>query len=301
MIRPASFGANPETAASNAFQQSTTSLDPKNIQNQALREFDAMVEKMTLHDIDVMVFEDSEDVIKPDAVFPNNWFSTHSGGTFIYYPMYSKIRRKERRVDVMEALKLDYQIDQILFLEDFESEERYLEGTGSLVLDRVNRMAYACSSIRTDRKVLEVFCDNMGFEYQLFEAFDADGKAIYHTNVVMAVGDGFVVICLQSIKDEHQRKQLTELFEMHHQEVIELDFKQLHAFAGNLLQIENKKQEKIIVLSDTALKSLGQDQLAQLKRFGMLLPVEIPTIEKFGGGSARCMIAEIFLNRREEV
>ncbi len=295
MVRPSNFGFNEETAANNAFQVNDTSLSILEIQEKAVVEFDNFVKLLRSKDIEVVVVNDQEYPVKPDAVFPNNWVSFHKDGTVMTYPMFSKIRRKERREDVLNLLGKRFNIKHRLRLEDAEAMERYLEGTGSMVLDRVNQIAYACLSQRTDGTILETFCQLLGYKKQLFTAVDGNGKAIYHTNVMMAIGEDFVVICMDSIQDKEEKAALLKSFEATNKEVIAISFDQMNAFAGNMLQVSNIHGKKYLVMSQSARDCLDNEQLDRLKKYTLILSAPLQVIETYGGGSARCMMAEIFL------
>lgn len=298
MIRPGAFGYNPETAASNAFQSNETDLTKEEIQRQAVREFDAMVEKLRAHDITVRVHHDDPSVPKPDAVFPNNWFTTHATGAIVTYPLMGASRRAERVEEVLDGLANNYRVSEIFRLEEAEQEERYLEGTGSIIMDRKNRIAYACISPRTHELTFHAFCKRYDLEPVSFTSVGSEGTPVYHTNVMMSVGNDFVVICLESIPSRSERERLLKIFKRTGKEVVEISLEQMNSFAGNMLQVHNKAGTPYLVMSQTAYDSLTPEQLNRLSSRTELLPVEISTIEKFGGGSARCMMAEIFLPRR---
>jgi hypothetical protein len=294
MVRPANFGFNQETAINNAFQYEDTSLNPEDIREKALVEFDEMVEKIKAKGVEVIVVEDTLRPVKPDAVFPNNWISFHENGTVVTYPMFSPLRQQERREDVLNTFRSRFRFESWIQMETAEQSNRYLEGTGSLVLDRVHRVAYACISERTHPVLLKEFSRKMDYEVLAFHSEDRSGKAVYHTNVVMSIGERFALICMESVKDSRERAKLYGKFRLTGKEVVEITFDQMHSFAGNLLQITNKESRNLIVISQTGFDSLRDDQKEKLSKHGELLPVAIPTIEKYGGGSARCMIAEVF-------
>ncbi len=295
MVRPANFGFNEETAASNAFQSNKGKLAPQEVSRMATAEFDSLVEKLRQAGIEVIVVEDTEVPVKTDAVFPNNWFTTHGDGTLITYPMLSKVRRLERRADIIEQLADRFHVTKHLHLEKHEEEEMFLEGTGSLVLDRPNRIAYACRSPRTHPLVLEAFCTTQNYHPVSFRAVDAEDKEIYHTNVVMALGDQFVVICLESIVDRRDREQLIVYFRQTQKELIEISFSHMSAFAGNMLQLKNAGGQSFLVMSERAFLSLHSQQIEQIEKYAKILHSPLEVIETYGGGSARCMIAEVFL------
>jgi len=295
MVRPANFGFNVQTAESNAFQTSETALEPHEIQTLALQEFDQFVEILRRSKIRVIIIQDTGEPTKYDAIFPNNWISTHQDGTIITYPMYAPMRRLERRDDIIEDLKKEFQTSSIIHLENYEIEDIYLEGTGSLILDRPNRLAYACKSVRTNEKILDDFCYRAGFEKIIFTATDSEDLEIYHTNVMMALGEDFVVICLDTIKDEAERNMLIQKFEATNKVIIEISLEQMLAFAGNMLQVKNKDEDTFLIMSEQAYRSLTTTQKEQIERYTDILYSPLYTIEKFGGGSARCMLAEIYL------
>lgn len=298
MVRPANFGFNEETAASNAFQSKDDDLINGAASIKAIAEFDAFVEKLKAKGVNVIVVEDTADPVKPDAVFPNNWVTFHQDGTVITYPMLSKTRRLERRDDVIEGLIGDYHISRKVELETYEDENIILEGTGSLILDRPNRLAYACLSPRTSEDLLKRFCEIAEFDPVDFYAVDGDGKEIYHTNVMMALGETFVVICMESVKTERDKKFLLDRFKETKKEVIEISLDQMMHFAGNMLQVRNEKGDTFLVMSDAAYHSLNATQISQIEKHTEIIHAAIPTIETLGGGSVRCMMAEVFLPDR---
>ncbi len=294
MVRPARFGFNEETAANNAFQVNDTRRSPEAIQAGALAEFDAFVAQLRGQGIKVIVAEDSPQPVKPDAVFPNNWVSFHADGTVVTYPMFSALRRQERNEDIIKMVEPVFRIQQRIHLEGYEAEQRFLEGTGSMILDHEHRIAYACLSPRTDAGLLEAFGRTAGYEPLAFHAVDTRGQAIYHTNVMMALGETFVVICMDSVKDSHEKALLHAKFEATHKEVIAISMEQMNAFAGNMLQVRNTAGELFLVMSEQAYRSLHRDQIARLETHTHILHAPLYTIEQYGGGSARCMLAEVF-------
>lgn len=295
MVRPSRFGYNEETAASNAFQRNDTSSDPADIQKQAQREFDLMVEMLRKADIEVITVEDEPEKATPDAVFPNNWVTFHEDGSVITYPMFSPKRRQERREDLIEALGSQFRIEDRLKLEWHEQENRFLEGTGSMILDRPNHIVYACVSDRTDEGLLEEFCLFASYEKVVFQAVDQLGKPIYHTNVMMALGETFAIVALDTVKVPADRAKLLAFLHHTHKEVIEISVQQMTAFAGNMLQVRNRQGKRFLVMSDQAFDALSQEQISLIKKHTEILHIPIPTIEMYGGGSVRCMMAEIFL------
>ena len=290
MIRPAAFGFNVETAASNTFQQQS---DDELVSTRALAEFDNMVATLRKEGVDVTVIEDMPVPQKPDAVFPNNWISFHADGTLVTYPMQSALRRLERRDDIIHVLTKDYRLTQHIAFEGNEAVHAYLEGTGSLVLDRVNRIAYACISPRTDERVLQEWCEKMNYTSFTFHASYA-GQAIYHTNVMMAIGDGIAVVGL-TVVEQGKQKALQQSLEKTGHVLVLLTPDQIGAFAGNMLGVHNAKGEQLMVMSATAHHSLTESQLHQIGQFARIVVVDVSTIEHVGGGSVRCMMAENFL------
>lgn len=295
MIRPAAFGYDRETAASNVFQQQMDLL-PEAIHQRAVEEFDEMVGILGREGLDVNVFVDSALPVKPDAVFPNNWFSTHTDGTTVFYPMLSTARRAERDEAVLDHLSADgWHIEELIDLSMHEADDLFLEGTGSMVLDRIHRKAYACLSPRTSPELLEAVAYELDFTAVDFYASTDDGVEIYHTNVMMAVGTDWAVLCAESIRDEAERKMVEENLEQDGKEVVRISLAQMAQFAGNMVELVRPDGERLIVLSQSAHDALEPAQMEALGRHGRLLPIAIPTIETVGGGSVRCMIAEIFL------
>ena len=298
MIRPANFGFNAETAASNAFQSKMETKSTAEISRLALEEFDAFVALLQSKGIQITVIEDTPDPVKTDAIFPNNWISFHENGYVITYPMFSEVRRLERRYSIIDQLEQRCDIKATFPLEGFEDYDQFLEGTGSIVLDRKNKLAYACLSPRTHEVILDKFCKLTGYEKIVFKAVDKKGKDIYHTNVMMAMGEDFVVICLETIKDPEHRKQIKAAFAKTGKTIIRISGEQMSSFAGNMLQVKNKTGETFLVMSTQAYESLYPEQIQFIGQFTQILHSPIKTIETIGGGSVRCMMAEVFLERR---
>ena len=290
MVRPVSFGYNEQTAINNSFQQKGFE---KNAQECALQEFDSFVKLLIENDINVEVVYDTIDPPTPDSIFPNNWFSTHPG-TLVIYPMFAQNRRNERREDIIELIKTKAHINNVIDLSNNEQKGKFLEGTGSLVLDRVNNIAYACKSPRTDDDVLEEFASALDFEYIIFDAKDKDGGPIYHTNVMMCIGSEFAVVCLDSVVNIDERVSLIESLEEDGKEIVEISLEQMENFAGNMLELVNSKGNHLLIMSERAKESLNEDQIEKLESFCKIVSPDLTTIETNGGGSARCMIAEIF-------
>lgn len=292
MIRPAKFGFNAETAVNNSFQQSNSD---QLVPEKALAEFDQFVALLRSQGIDVTVIQDSPMPYTPDSIFPNNWISFHSDGTIVLYPMFAMNRRQERKPAVLEQLSQKFLIQQTI---DFTSQEErglYLEGTGSMVLDREQHIAYACLSERTHENLLEQFCTELGYQSVVFSALDMQGAPIYHTNVMMCVADRYVVICLDSIATDLEREMLIAQINKTGKTIISISLDQMNHFAGNMLQVKNQQEERFLIMSTQAYQCLNEAQIEALEAFNRILHSPIPTIETNGGGSARCMMAEIFL------
>ncbi len=297
MIRPVAFHKNEETAVNNYFQENTTESD-SSVQELALREFDGMVNVLRDTGVNVVVVEDILHAETPDSIFPNNWISFHQNGDIILYPMFAQNRRKERRMEVIDVLRSSFEVNEIHSLTSWEEQVMYLEGTGSLILDRQNKVAYAAISDRTHKSVINAFDELSGYRAITFVAnqtVDEQRLPIYHTNVMMAVGEQFAAICLESIDDPKERATVVASLEASGKEIITLSETQIHHFAGNMLQVQNRRHEKFVVMSEAAFESLNQHQKNRLLAHGQLIHSPIPTIEKLGGGSVRCMMAEVFL------
>ena len=292
MVRPYQFYFNQQTAANNFFQ---SNVNIENANELAIAEFDAMVEKLRAHQIKVNVVQDTKDPSTPDSIFPNNWVSTHEGGTLCLYPMFAQNRRAERKSTVLDFLESNYKIENTLDLTDFEKEGIFLEGTGSMVLDHQNKLAYGCLSERLDKNAFYEWCDKMQFKAIAFKAVDDKAQPIYHTNVMMCMGDQFVVICLDSIPNEKEKQMLVDSFDQTNKEVITISQDQLNHFAGNMLQVFDINEKPHLIMSEQAHTSLDPAQVKSLEKYNPILPISIPTIEALGGGSTRCMMAEIYL------
>lgn len=292
LIRPANFGFNSQTAVSNAFQ---TNTEFDHLQQKVLNEFDHFAKTLEQKGINVIVFEDTAKPIKPDAIFPNNWISTHEDGTIVLYPMCATNRRTERRMDIVEKLKEDFSVSKIVDFSSYEAQNRFVEGTGSILFDRINKDAYACLSPRTDQKLFETICSNLGYNAFSFDAKDQNGQEIYHTNVMMCLGKDFVLVCLDAIQGEQKQKEFALKMALTGHEIIEISLSQMMKFAGNMLTVKQENGKDALVMSQTAYDALTFRQRDILHVYADLLPIPIPTIETIGGGSARCMIAEVFL------
>ena len=292
MVRPYQFYFNQQTASNNFFQ---SNINIENANELAIAEFDAMVEKLRAHQIKVNVVQDTKDPSTPDSIFPNNWISTHTNGTLCLYPMFAQNRRAERKSTVIDFLESNYKIENTLDLTDLEKEGSFLEGTGSMVLDHQNKLAYGCLSERLDKNAFYEWCDKMQFKAIAFKAVDDKAQPIYHTNVMMCMGDQFVVICLDSIPNEKEKQMLVDSFDQTNKEVITISQDQLNHFAGNMLQVFDINEKPHLIMSEQAHTSLDPAQVKSLEKYNPILPISIPTIEALGGGSTRCMMAEIYL------
>lgn len=303
MIRPVAFAGNPQTQASNSFQQlDTGALDAAN-QAAALREFDALAAALEQAGVTVHSFDDTPEPHTPDSIFPNNWVSFHADGSVVLYPMLAENRRLERRLDLIEALsaKHGFHAGRVIDLTRHEHSGRYLEGTGSLVLDRTHRVAYACVSPRTDLDVLGDFAQQLDYDIVAFEAFDANGAAIYHTNVLMSVGERFAAVCLNAIRADEREGVLNQLRGTG-RAIVELSLDQMNAFAGNMLELGSSLTGSVVAMSERARDALTPEQRATLESSaGPIVATAIPTIEKLGGGSVRCMLAELHLPRKKRL
>jgi hypothetical protein len=300
MIRPVAFHSNPETAASNAFQRRPGEVDPACEQAAALREFDGLVDTLRAYGVEVIVEPDTESPQTPDSVFPNNWVSFHADGTIVLYPMMARSRRAERRPDILERLAKDrgFRIGAIVDLSFHEADGRFLESTGSMVLDRVNRVAYACLSPRTDLDLIAEFGQRLEYEPVAFAASDATGVPIYHTNVMMALGEGFAVLCAEAIDDAAQSDAVLRKLEDTGHEVVVITRGQMGAFAGNMLALRAPDDGQLLAMSARAADSLTPDQRATLERYARIVAAPIDSIEDSAGGSVRCMLAEVHLPRK---
>lgn len=292
MIRPVDFKFNEQTAGNNKFQVASTESD---VQNQALMEFDGFVDLLRKNNVDVTVVDDTTQPETPDSIFPNNWVSFHNDGSVYLYPMFSENRRLERRRDIIDALDANFQINHISDLSFYEFQEAYLEGTGSMVLDRENKIAYACLSIRTDVSALNNFCQLAEYKSVIFNAVDGTGFPIYHTNVMMCIGDKFAVVCLDAVPNAHEKSFLTQVLTSTGKEIVAISLDQMNHFAGNMLQVSNNNGESLLVMSEQTYQSLNEDQIQALEKYSRIIYAPIYTIETNGGGSARCMLAEIHL------
>lgn len=297
MVRPAAFGFNAETATNNFFQ-SNPAIGKEKVQEQALAEFDNMVQTLRGHGIEVLVIEDTREPAKPDAIFPNNWLSTSPNGILTVFPMFAPNRRIEKREEILEEISRHFVIRDLQDWSEYEAEGRFLEGTGSMIIDYENSMIYACISERTSLPLLEKYAATNNFQAIVFLATDKKGNPVYHTNVMMTLGEGFCILCEEAIEEEWELIAVRQLLESTNHSIIPISRDQMHSFAGNMLQIKNNKGEKYLIMSKAAHDSLRPEQREMLKAFSTLVAIAVPTIEQVEGGSVRCMMAELFLEKK---
>lgn len=298
MVRPAAFGPNAETAPTNFFQSTSQKLNDRSVQYSAIKEFDNMVEILRAHKINVLVIDDTPTPVKPSAIFPNNWLSTSPEGIVSVFPMYAPNRRPEKREDILKLLTEKFVVKDVQDWSEFEAEGKFLEGTGSMVIDNENKVIYTCYSPRTDISVLEKFANANKYRAIAFLATDKNAHPVYHTNVVMTLGENFAVLCEEAIEEEWELIAIRQLLDSSGHDVIRITKDQMHCFAGNMLHVKNSKGEKFLVMSQTAFDALYDDQKEELSAKSTLLPISIPVIEQTEGGSVRCMMAEIFLKKK---
>jgi len=299
MVRPANFSSNTETLETNKFQSGLNINDSQeSIQSLAIEEFDNMVNLLRDHQITIFDLDDIKELNNTDALFPNNWVTFHQDNTAVIYPMMAKSRRKEKRNDILKYLEEfeSFRIEKVVDLSYLEKDGCFLEGTGSMVLDRINKIVFACKSSRTSINALEVFCKKLNYSSVVFEAVN-DDLPIYHTNVMMSLGQETAFICSESIKDQKDIKHIHKLFGISKRKIIELSIAQMIQFAGNVLEVENTKGQSHLIMSEKAYQSLEAPQIQSISKSSKIIPIPLDTIEKYGGGSARCMIAEIFLQK----
>ena len=295
MIQPVNFGFNEQTAVNNSFQKN----NGDDIQQHALQEFNDFVNLLKKNKVDVTVVKDSLQPSTPDSIFPNNWISFHDDGRVFLYPMFAVNRRLERKNAVLDAVKEKFSVTETVDLTGSEKEDIFLEGTGSMVLDRENKIAYVCLSPRTNEKILGEFCKRVGYNPVTFRATDIARIDIYHTNVMMCVAKTFAVVCLESVTDEVQRTSMLDSLVKTNKEVVDISLQQLNHFAGNMLQVINGDGELLLVMSTQAYQSLTIAQIEILKKHNRIIHSSLNAIETAGGGSARCMMAEIFLKKNK--
>ena len=296
MIEPVSFNYNTETAINNYYQINNTALSKEEIQQKALKEFKEFVSLLRSKNINVIVFKDTENPKTPDSIFPNNWVSFHIDGEIVLYPMYAKNRRLERRNEIIQKLRDDFIVTKINDFSYYENQELYLEGTGSMILDRENKICYAAISDRTNKNIVNDFCNQLNFKPILFTSNqDVRGKrlAIYHTNVMMCITTNFAIVCLDSIDCNEEKDRVIDILNETKKEIISISEEQTNKFAGNMLEVEGDK--KYLVMSKSAYSCLTENQIKKINKYCEILYSDLSTIEDYGGGSARCMMAEIFL------
>lgn len=299
MIRPVSFRMNEQTAVNNYYQKILENMLPDAINAKAQKEFDSYVEKLRGIGVNVIVVDDRKETDTPDSIFPNNWVSFHENGDVGLYPMFAENRRLERREDILETLEeKGFLINNIIDYTEAELEQVFLEGTGSVILDRINRKAYCALSPRADEDLFIEFCEDFEFFPVVFtsnQTVNGERKAIYHTNVMMCVGETFAVICLESIDDKKERKNVIKHLKEDGKEIVAINEAQVNNFAGNMLQVKGKNNELYLIMSQAAHDSLNENQIKTLRKHSNILSSSLDTIEACGGGSARCMMAEVFL------
>ena len=299
MVEPIAFGYNAQTAENNYFQVEQKDAD---IQTKALEEFNNFANKLKSKGINVISIKDTLEPHSPDSIFPNNWVSFHNDGKVVLYPMFAPNRRVERRADILEILKDNgFEITEIEDLSHFENQQKFLEGTGSMIFDHDHNIAYGSVSLRLDEELFRQFCQKFGFRPVVFHSYQNAGDQrlpIYHTNVMMCVADKFVVICLDCIDDELEREKVQEVIKSTQKEIIEISEDQMQQFAGNMLQVQNEAGEKFLVMSESAYRSLTAQQISAIEKYCEIIYSDLNTIETNGGGSARCMLAEVFLPKK---
>jgi len=291
MVRPAKFAFNEQTAGNNYFQENS---NLPSVAEDALKEFDSFVNLLLSNDVDVTVVQDTPEPWTPDSIFPNNWFTSHFTGELVLYPMFAENRRLERKPHILNILKRDLNHKKVIDLTHWEEEDEFLEGTGSIILDRRKRVAYCCRSPRSSEKVLADFCSRMNYQPIVFDALDKDGNQIYHTNVMMEIGMQVAVICLESIKDENERKRVKSHLLSAGKVIIDISLDQVASFAGNMLEVKNRNGNPLMVMSSAARNALTFEQENIISTYNKIISTDLKTIETNGGGSARCMLAEIF-------
>ena len=296
MIEPVSFNYNAETALNNYFQKRDSNFSKSHIQKKALEEFNNFVKLLRSKQVNVHVIKDTIHPLTPDSIFPNNWISFHSNGEVLLYPMFAKNRRLERRRDIIKKLQNEYLVSEVKSLVHYEDKSIFLEGTGSMILDRTNKICYASISIRTNKSIVLDFCDQLNYKPVLFNFFqDVDGKRlpIYHTNVMMCLASDFAIVCLDAIDSQDEKNSVINSLITTNKEIIQISELQANKFAGNMLQVQGDK--KYLIMSESAFNTLSEGQIQKIESYCSILYSDLKTIEKFGGGSARCMMAEIFL------
>jgi hypothetical protein len=295
MVRPNKFGHNEQTAATNAFQHGETAGQHLPVHELAQIEFDGFVHALQAKGANIVVVTDSVEPHKPDAIFPNNWVTFHEDGTVVLYPMCTPNRRWERRRSIIDLIGNHFQILNEIDFSHYEEDGIYLEGTGSMVFDKVHQVCYACLSARTHAKLLALFCEKLGYQLHAFTSVDPEGKLIYHTNVMMSVAEKYAIVCLDSVSDPIEKEQLVARLRKDGKQIIEITYQQMFAFCGNVLEIADEKGNSLLAMSERAYQAFTPEQLAIIQQFSTPVYAPLYTIENIGGGGARCMMAEIFL------
>ena len=305
MIEPIDFKYNKETSVDNHYQKNNGDISSADIHKSALNEFKVLVGELESKGINVVVVKDTIDTDTPDSIFPNNWISFHSSGNIGIYPMYAENRRLERREDILDIIEEEgFVINNVIDYSEAEDDSYFLEGTGSMVLDRVNKKVYASISQRTDEDLLIEFCDDFEYTPIIFTSYQTvkeERTPIYHTNVMMTIADNYTIACLDSIDSKKEKKELVKHLKEDGKEIIKISEKQVERFAGNTLQVSSKDGSKYLVMSDSAYNSLTEDQISKIEKYNSIIHSPLNTIEKYGGGSARCMLTEVFLPKKMRI
>ena len=300
LVRPASFAYNSETASSNAFQHKGEH-DGEQIRQQALLEFNQAITLLQQLNIPLVIVEDTAVPKKPDALFPNNWISTHPNGWIITYPMMAESRRNERREDIIKLLKLKYAVNKVWDISGAEWDNKYLEGTGSIVFDHDHKLAYACRSSRTNEVVLNELCKQIEYQSIVFDSLDESESPIYHTNVMMWIGEKMAAVCIDSLRSEQDQDNVLDRLSQSNHKIIAISYDQMKAFAGNMFEIKNAEGQPFLLMSQTAYQTLLPGQINEMSKHAEPIIVSIDTIEKYGGGGIRCMVAGIYLPQKNAV
>lgn len=302
MIRPVQFRMNEQTAVNNYYQKVLDALTPETVNAKAQEEFDHFADVLKQNGVNVVVVQDTKEPDTPDSIFPNNWISFHENGDVVLYPMFAENRRLERREDVLDILEeQDFVIENVMDYTSAEEENMFLEGTGSMILDRANKKVYCALSPRAEEELVIQFCEDNEMLPVIFESYqtvNGERKLIYHTNVMMCLGETFAVICLDSIDDKNERKNVVKQLKEDGKEIIEITEEQVNNFAGNMLELTNDKGEKLLIMSTQAYNILTPNQIKTLEKHARIVHSSLDIIEACGGGSARCMLAEVFLPRK---
>ena len=299
MVRPAHFGFNFDTASDNVFQNKVDTDSTNEVHTAALAEFDAFVAKLKAHQVDVVVMEDTPEPKKPDAIFPNNWFSTHADGRYILYPVLAKSRQFERRRGFFKLLSDVFEVNDEIDLSHYEADEKYLESTGSMVFDHLNGICFACLSQRTDSELVRKVCEIMKYQPLLFHASDEDGNSIYHTNVMLSVGNKIAIICAESITNAAERQQVENALRLSGREIVRVSYEQMRGFCCNALEVQAADGQQYYTMSTQAYNSFTLKQRERIEKYQPIIHSDVSTVEQVGGGGSRCMMAEIFLPEKQ--